>query len=529
MKETTATGRVARLVAKRDRLRLLAWVTAIAVLVVSTAASTQGIYDTQAKLDAAAAVAVDNHAALAFNGPAQALDTMGGQVAFQVGAFGLLIVALMSLLMTGRLTRGEEDSGRLEMVRAMPVGRRAPLLAGLWVVLALDVVVGVVVTTSLLLLGLETHGSIILGASYIAFGWLFVAVTALFAQVWENPRVVGGAAGGVLGLMFALRAVGDAGDGGLSWLSPMGWAQKAKPYAGESWIPIVMLVGLGAGLLWLAFALSERRDFGAGLVAPRPGPPVGAASLGTPVGLAARLHRAAAFWWCISVVAFAVVYGVLASAIDEFIADNEALTDIIASLGEGSLTDSYLATSLAIISLTATGPGLQIVTRLRTEETQLRAEPILATQVTRRSWMASHVVAGLAVSAAAVVLGGLGLGAGYAMSGGGAGEVVRLVGASMAYVPAVWLVTATSVALFGLAPRWTTGGWVVLGWCFVVAMFGALLDVPGWLADLSPFQHTPGVPAESLEVAPLVVLVAATVVLLGVGFGSFRSRDTVTS
>jgi ABC-2 type transport system permease protein len=529
MTETTATGGVARLVVKRDRVRLLAWVTGIALLVVVTATSTKGIYDTQAKLDAAAAVAVDNPAALAFNGPAQALDTIGGQIAFQIGAFGLLIIALMSLLMTGRLTRGEEDSGRLEMVRAMPVGRRAPLLAGLIVVLALDVVVGLIVTATLLALGLEAGGSIVLGASYIAFGWLFVAITALFAQVWENPRVVGGAAGGVLGLMFALRAIGDAGDGSLSWLSPMGWAQKAKPYAGESWIPIVMLIALAGGLLWIAFVLSERRDFGGGMVAPRPGPPVGAPSLGTPVGLASRLHRGAAFWWCISVVAFGGVYGVLASAIDEFIVDNEALTDIIASLGEGSLTDSYLATSLAIISLTAAGPGLQIATRLRTEETQLRAEPILATQVPRRAWMSSHVSAALAVSAAAVVLGGLGLGVGYALSGAGAGEVPRLVVASLAYVPAVWLVTATSVALFGLAPRWTAGGWVVLGWCFVVAMFGALLDVPSWLVDVSPFEHTPGLPAEPLEVLPLLVLMVVTAALLAIGFTSFRGRDTMTS
>ena len=97
----------------------------------TTAASTKSLYPTQADLDAAALAARDNPAALAFNGPDQALDTIGGQVAFQVGAFGLVMVGLMSVLLVGRLTRGEEDSGRLELVRSMPVGRHAPLAAGL--------------------------------------------------------------------------------------------------------------------------------------------------------------------------------------------------------------------------------------------------------------------------------------------------------------------------------------------------------------------------------------------------------------
>ena len=63
------TGPLVRLIIGRDRIRLLAWMAGILLLVVTTAASTKGIYATQADLDEAALASRDNPAALAFNGP----------------------------------------------------------------------------------------------------------------------------------------------------------------------------------------------------------------------------------------------------------------------------------------------------------------------------------------------------------------------------------------------------------------------------------------------------------------------------
>lgn len=529
MNELHGTAALVRLIVARDRVRLVVWVAAIVLLVVTTVVSTKDIYATQADLDEAAALAQDNPIALAFNGPDQALDTMGGQIAFQIGAFGLLTVGLMTLLLLGRVTRGEEDSGRLELVRAMPVGRHAPLAAGLLVVIGADVVLGVLTTLTLLTSDLPTHGSIVFGAAFTAFGLAFVGITAVAAQVSENPRVAMGAAGGVLGVTFVLRAVGDMGDGTLSWLSPIGWAQKARPYAGERWWPLLLCVALGVGLIWAAAALSVIRDFGAGLVPPRPGPPGAAPSLGSPLGLAVRLHRGATFWWCLSTLALGLTYGSLTKSIEDFVSDNEALLDIIAGYGQASLTDSYLATSLLITALLAVGPGLQIAVRLRSEETAERAEVMLATPVSRWAWVGSHLTAALATSGLALALGGGGLGVAYMLVGGGARQVPRLFGASLAYLPAVWLLVALAVALFGLAPRWTGGAWVGLAVAFTIGMFGPMLDLPTWVMDLSPFQHTPAVPADALRVLPLAVLTAVTAGLIALGLARFRARDLVTA
>ena len=65
----------------------------------------------------------------------------------------------------------------------------------------------------------------------------------------------------MLGLAFLLRAVGDSTTGArwLSWLSPIGWAQQLRPFAGERWWVLVLpaLTARGAGAL--AYVLLPRR------------------------------------------------------------------------------------------------------------------------------------------------------------------------------------------------------------------------------------------------------------------------------
>jgi ABC-2 type transport system permease protein len=239
MKELTGTVQLIRLILRRDRFRISIWIAAIALLVLLTALGAKSFFPTQASIDQAAAATQHNPEAIAFNGPAQGLDTLGGQIAFQVGANAMVAVALMSLFMIGRLTRGDGEAGRLELIRSLPVGIHEPAFAALITVAGMNVAVGVLSSAALLAEGLPTAGSLVLGASITAVGLFFTGVAPVTAQVSENTRVVCGFSGALLGLAYVMRIVGDIGDGTLSWFSPIGLAQKARPYAGERWWPLL--------------------------------------------------------------------------------------------------------------------------------------------------------------------------------------------------------------------------------------------------------------------------------------------------
>lgn len=513
---------------RRDRVRLVVWVASLLLLVLITAVSTKDIYPTQAELTAVAVASADNPAALAFNGPAVALDTIGGQVAFQLGAFGLTMVALMSTLLTGRFTRAEEETGRLELVRSMPIGRHAPLVAAVVVVGATDLVVGALSALVLTSQDLPVAGSVALGGALAAAGLFFTALAALTAQLSDNARVTAGIAGAVLGGSFAVRAVGDAYAPGLSWASPIGLAQKSRPYGGEVWWPLVLALVLAAGLLVVAVHLANRRDFGSGLVPARPGPAEAAPTLGRPLGLAVRLSRASILWWTFGIVALALVYGSLASAIEDFVSDSETMEDYFARSGDVSLTDAFLSTCLLLNSLLPAGAAVQALSRIRAEELEGRAEAVLATPTSRLRWFASHVIVALAGSSLALVAGGLALGASASLVLGDAGELVRLTAASLVYLPAVWALVGIAVALIGLVPRASVAVWGVWGFALVVAFFGTLVDFPRLLRDLSPFEHIPLVPAADVDPAPLGVLLVVSAGLLAAGGAGLRRRDVAT-
>ncbi len=516
---------LARFTWRRDRVRIVLWITAIVVGMYLSAASTKALFPTQADLDAAAAVSIDNPAAIAFNGPPIALDTMGGQIAFQIGAFGLTLVGLMALLMTARLTRGEEDSGRLELIRSMPVGRQGPTTSTVVVVAGMSVIVGAFFAISMIVLDLPVMGSLVFGASFTAVGMVFVGLTLVTAQVAENPRVVAGLAGAVLGASYVIRAVGDIRGGALSWLSPIGISQKAQPYAGDRWWPLLVNVALAAALTWVAAALASRRDFGSGLIAPRAGRANASDVLGTPVGFAIRLQRGVVFWWGVAVLALGIAYGSVANSIEKFIEDNPSLADVLARAGGASVVDSYLATTMLVLALVALACGVQTALRLRSEETDHRAEAVIAAGTARSRWAGSHIFVSLAGSAVVLAAGGIGTGAVYAIVIGDAGQVPRLLGAALVFVPAVWVVNGFAIALFGVVPRLCMLAWALVAWCYVIGLLGVLLDVPQWLRDLSPLELTPAVPAASVDLVPLVGLTFAATALIVLGLVGFHRRD----
>jgi len=49
--------------------------------------------------------------------------------------------------------------------------------------------------------------------------------------------------------------------------------------------------------------------------------------------------------------------------------------------------------------------------------------------------------------------------------------------------------------VLGLAPRAVMLVWSAFALCFFLGSSGELLDVPGWVMDVSPFSHIPDVPA----------------------------------
>ena len=74
-----------------------------------------------------------------------------------------------------------------------------------------------------------------------------------------------------------------------------------------------------------------------------------------------------------------------------------------------------------------------------------------------------------------------------------------------------------------------TLAWVALAASLVMGRLGALLKLPQWALDISPFTHVPRMPAEAFSATPVGWLLAAAVALAAVGFVAFWRRDLTTT
>jgi len=372
-------------------------------------------------------------------------------------------------------------------------------------------------------------GSVALGLSFAAAGLAFTAVAGVTAQLTQTGRAANGLAATVLGAAYVLRGVGDSsGPEWLSWVSPLGWASRVRPFADERWWVFALPLALAVVLLGVAFALNDRRDLGEGVIPSRPGRPEASPALGGALALAWRLQRGALLGWTVGFALLGVVYGSIAESAADILRDSPQLADSLERLGidPSTAVDSYLATTLGFSGVVAAGYAVQAVLRLRGEEATGTAEALLATPLGRVRWAAGHLSAALAGSALLVAVLGLMAGVAHgAVSGDVAGESWRLLGAGVGQVPAVWVFAGVGLALFGLLPHRTALSWAAVVAAFVLTWIGPAVKLPQWALDVSPFTHLPALPVADATVTPYAWLLAVAAALVAAGLAALRHRD----
>ena len=524
----TGTGALVRFMLRRDRVRLPAWVAGHGLFVLYIAAALPTIAPTEDDLQAVVPL-LQQPVGRMFTGPALGMDAPTYERFFAAGyaPYLFLLSALMGILLVNRHTRVEEQSGRAELVRANVTGRDAALTAALVVAAVASTATAAVVAGLAVAVGFAPTGSLLIGLATGLVGMAFAGTTALTAQVFESSRAAAGAAGAVLGAAFMLRGLGDmaaVGGSPLSWASPLGWAAQTGPYVLDRAWPLLPLVALAAVTVLAAYALQRRRDLGAGLLAERPGPAGASPNLGSPLGLAARLQRGAVLGWGVAIVVLGAVDGAFTQVMVDGAEDMPPT--VLEMFGMEALRDGYLAFLAVFSGYLTTAYVVYATQSLRLEELRGRAEAVLATPTSRTGWAGAHLLV-VAVGAALILLvSGLGTGAAAAAVTGEWSLVGDLVLAHLNVLPAVLVVLALCALLYGWAPALLAPvGWAFVALVVFVGNFAALLDLPGWLQDLSPLSHPAQLPAEEFTLLPLAVLGAIAVVGVVLGLLGLRRRQ----
>ena len=525
---------LAQLALKRDRLKLPAYVLGPAVLMAGMVAMWRG----------------EKHQALVEEvelfAATPALRIFGVVSGVSIGsAFmtrGYLVLAVLAALMSAltvvRHTRQNEETGRAELVGAAVVGRHAGLAAAVMVTVGANIVLAALLGLAGITTGLPAVGSFTAGLAVGALGIVFAGVAAVTVQLSSTTRGASGLAAAVLGLAFAVSGIGNmlgsvdaSGQRAVSawpaWLSPMGWGQQMRPFGGDILWPLGLFALAFVVLIGVASLLATRRDVGSGILAARRGHPQASPGLLSPFGLAWRLQRGALLAWAAALAGFGLIFGAIINEIKD---TGGATADWYArASGSDDMVEAWGTSMIEMAGMVVAVYVVQVLLRMRAEEADGPLEPILATAVSRRRWMISHVLnAGLGALLLLLIFAvTMGLAAGLAL-GDVPGQLRALVQAGLVQWPGIMVIGGLIVGLTALLPRWASA----VSWTLVMVtillgpLFGAAtFQLPLWVQNISPFTHIPKAPAAEITALPVVSLLAVAVGLAVAGLVAFRRRN----
>jgi ABC-2 type transport system permease protein len=537
MSGLTGTVRLTRLALRSDRATLSAWILGLSTFLVATTAMFVQSLATHA--DAVQEVSLPaNNPGLRMLGLASG-PSVGGATMIRDYVTLAILAGLMSTLAVVRHTRQGEELGRAELVGATVVGRYAALAAGVVVAVGANIVLALTLGLAMIVNGQPVAGSLNAGAAVAGVGVAFAGVAAVTAQLASTSRGATGTAGAVLGLSFLLSGIGNmlgsvdsealrVTSAWPAWLSPVGWGQQMRPFGGDHWWPLLLFTALFACLLVVSVLLVDRRDVGRGVWPERRGADRAARTLLSPTGLDWRLQRGALAGWSVGMLGFGLIFGAMSEQIQDV--RGNALEWYRKVGGTDRIVDAYQASMVELAGMAAAIYVVQILLRMRSDEAGGTLEALLATGVSRSRWVAGHALTAL-VGAVILLLAfsvSMGLTAGQAL--GDTGTHVRaMTAAGLVQLPAIAVVGAVVVAAVGLLPRWSAP----VSWAWLLAAvllgptFGESIGLPAWVQEASPFTHVPNAPATDVTAAPLVVLTAACLGLVGLGAVAIHRRNLV--
>lgn len=514
---------------RQDVSNIATWVAIVSALSASSILAYAWIFpDASDREQLSTALGANPALSLVF-GPARDLMTGDGFNAWRAGQLGALFTGLMAILLVVRNSRAQEDSGQAELLASGVLARGSRLAVATIMGALASLAVGVVSFLVTIACGGGITATAVLSLTFVASGLLFTGVATAAVQLGADARAASSIATATLGVCYVLRGYIDSSTAPdwVTWLTPLGWLEKAGPATDNNPWALVPAVGLSLVLVALGFALQGRRDFGQGMVAQRAGP-AAAGIAGNVWGLAIKLNRSALISWAIAFAVLGVVFGNLATSIGDVIADNPAMAAVLAS-GAGSTSDltfAFVATVLEIVGIIAAVMGVQIVLRIYAEEIDYRVEPLLAASLRRPVYLASNVLLALVASTAAMALAGLGLGA-VASSKDNSIAFGDVVAQALATTPAVWVLVGLATAAVGAVPSRRIIAWAGIVATFAITLLGPTFKLPGWALGISPLHHIPSVTARSPEWTELGWLALVALGLLAVGFAGYRRRDVL--
>jgi ABC-2 type transport system permease protein len=463
------------------------------------------------------------------------IETVAGYACWNFLCIIMAAGAIWALLLATKTFRGEEDSGRWELMLAgQTTARRAAvnaatgLLSGLTVLYVL-ITLGVYVVSKLPGAFFTTSGIFFFSLALTCGAAEFLAIGFLASQLMPVRSRATGLSAIIFGVFYMMRLIADTTSA--HWLldvSPLGWIEKLQPTYGSKplWLlPIGAFIIVVSGL---AIYYAGHRDLGEAVFADKDSAKARTGLLGSPLGLALRLNWVVSVVWLVLAAVIAYLFGVLAKGASQAFAGSTASGKVLKRLADSSNTAStaeFMGVTFLFVMLLVMFYAASAVVRMREEEAQGYLDNLLVRKVSRLRWLSGRALIVLVIICLSGLFSGVAAWIGQASQDGGL-ALSSLVAAGINAMAPILVILGLGIFALGLKPRLTSA--IIYGyiaWSFLVVLLGSGLNINHWLLDSSILHQVTLAPAVNPDWTTNSLLLIIGAVLAVFGAWAFNRRD----
>jgi len=515
-----------------SRVRNLSFAAFFALIAYANVAGYRTSYPTVAGRIEFARAFGSNASVRLFYGRPYDLLSIGGYTAWRVGGTIAIVGGMWGILAAVRALRAEEDSGRQEIVMAGILARPLAYLAAIAAVAAGALILALALWLGLLAGRLPAGESALLAISALAPAAVFAGVGALASQLAPTRRLALEMSSAVLVLALVIRVIADTASSlqWMDWLSPLGWAEETRVFAGSRPVALLPSVAAAAVLLLISGAIARRRDIGSGLLASRDSAAPRSRGLSSPAALALRSEAGSLAGWILGTGFFALIVGLISTSVSSA-GISGSLQQQLRKVADISITkpSGYIGLVFLFFVLAVSLFCCSQIAAARHEESEDRLETMFALPVDRSRWLSGRLALALAGALVISLAAGIFAWAGAAAQGADV-RLASMLEAGLNCMPVSLLFLGIAALAFSLAPRASAGiAYGLVAVSFVWELFGPVLGAPRWLLELSPFEHVGLVPAQPLRGGAAAVMLALALLACAGSLWAFRRRDLIGS
>jgi ABC-2 type transport system permease protein len=526
---------IARFVAKRTIRSATLWALFFAIYVASKAIGFVDTYPTAVARQKVAETFSNNVGIELMLGKAPRSGNTGAYVAWNTLAVMVIFGSIWAVLLAAKYFRGEEDTGRWELMLAgQSTARGAAMnnLAGLGSSL---VVFFAILAIAFSAIGrskgvdFTTSAAMFLALATVLGIVMFLLIGALASEIMPTRGRAAAVATTVLAISFILKAIGDVTS--FNWainISPLGWVENLKPLDGSHLIWLVPIILSCLILAVFTIYVAGKRDLGAGIISDQDSKKANFRLLGSPYWANLRLTRSNITGWLTGITVAAVLYGLMTKSAAQAFSQSKGAKHLLNSLAHQAQHSTILIFLGVVFLLQMTiimAYVASAVSAARREEAEGLLDNFLVRPYSRLKWIGGRLMLIILVALSAGALTFISLFLATAYQHDNIATNLLLGACVNALVPAA-ITLGIGVLAFGFIPRMSAFfAYGVIVWSFLISILSSGISINHWILDTSVLNQIVLAPAVNPNWATDIIVLLIAAILCLIGVLRFNRRD----